>query len=856
MIKQYLQIKEKYQDSILFFRLGDFYEMFFEDAQLASRALEITLTARDGGQGQKIPMCGVPYHAAETYIARLIERNYKIAVCEQVEEPGESRGIVRREVTRVITPGTVLEGNILDDKSHNYLACVVEWNRCFGLAHADITTGHFMATQFTGIRGRELLCDELIRLQPAEVLAANDEIVKDIGDAKFMLSNLDVHQTEFARAKKLLEQQYGFNLQGTGLDNYPAAVCAAGGLLAYLYETQHQKLAQLGRVEVYSTGEFMVLDSATRRNLELTVSLADGGRRGTLLSSLDYTCTAMGGRMLRNWLEQPLMDMQKITRRHSAVERLTEDVFLRDSVYNLLDPIFDLERLGSKVAGGTANARDLLSLKHSLKILPELKNVLVSSGTELLECMAQSIDSLDEIHELLEKSINDEPPLSVREAGIIKSSFSDQVDHLRRASSDGKTWLTELETKERKRTGIKSLKVKFNKVFGYYIEVTRANLDLVPDDYTRKQTLVNAERFVTSELKEYEELILGAEDRLVQLEYRLFCEVREQVASYINKLRCTAESVAKVDALLSLAEASIRNNYIRPTLTEFKQLFITEGRHAVVESMLDAGEFVPNDTNIYEDNFVSIITGPNMAGKSTYMRQVALIVLLAQIGSFIPAKAASIGITDRIFTRVGAADDLAGGRSTFMVEMSECRNIMEYGTEHSLIIMDEVGRGTSTYDGISLARAMVEFIHEHIKARTLFSTHYHELTDLDSLACVENYSVTVKEQGEEIVFLRKLEPGKADRSYGIQVAKLAGLPDEILQRAREVLTALEENQKNKQEIAVASEEQEDKVSREKEFNRYLHVLQKLKTVNVMQMTPLEALNTIAKWQEILIELEK
>jgi len=856
MIQQYLQIKQNYQDTILFFRLGDFYEMFFEDAQLASRELEITLTARDGGKGGKIPMCGVPYHAAETYIARLIERNYKVAICEQVELPGQSKGIVRREVTRVITPGTIMEGNILEDKSHNYLACIIEYNNVFGLAYADITTGHFMATQFSGLRAKEFLYDEIMRLQPAEVLVCDKNIIKDLTGAKYMLSPIDPEQLTFSRAKKLIVEHYGQKWKNTGLENYPGALYASGGLLAYLYETQKQKIAQLGMVQIYSTGEFMVIDAATRRNLELTASIADGSRRGTLLGILDHTRTAMGGRMLRNWLEQPLMDIRQIRQRQDAVVKITEDIFLRDSIRKVLDPIYDLERLGGKVAGGTANGRDLISLKQSLGIIPELKRTLKGSGSILLEDISQSIDSLEEIHKLIDISIKDDPPVSVREGGIIKPGYSNEVDRLRRSTSDGKTWLAELEAAERERTGIKSLKVKFNKVFGYYIEVTRANLGQVPGDYVRKQTLVNAERFITPKLKEYEELILGAEDRLVQVEYRLFCEVRDKVADSLCRLQHTADCVANVDVLWSLAECAVRNNYTRPILTESKELYITEGRHPVVESMLDAGEFVPNDTNIGEENFISIITGPNMAGKSTYMRQVALIVLMAQMGSFVPASYASIGITDRIFTRVGAADDLAGGRSTFMVEMSECRNIMEYGTGKSLVIMDEVGRGTSTYDGISLARAMVEYIHDRVQARTLFSTHYHELTDLDHLPGVENYTMPVKEQGEEVIFLRKLEPGKADRSYGIQVAKLAGLPGEILQRAREVLAALEENQKKEQEVAISAEHHSVDTVEENEFDRYQIILRELENIDITQLTPLEALNIIADWQEKITGLEK
>lgn len=855
MIQQYLQIKQNYQDTILFFRLGDFYEMFFQDAEIASRELEITLTARDGGKGKKIPMCGVPYHSADTYIARLIAKNYKVAICEQVELPGESKGIVRREVTKVITPGTVMEGQLLDDKSHNYLVCIVELDNFYGLAYSDITTGHFMATQFCGVRAREFLLDELNRLQPKEVLVCTGDIISNLKNEKFMISFLAPEVCTVSQGRRLMEQHYGPNWRQSGLDNYPAAVCAAGGLLAYLYDTQKLSLSQIGMVGVYSTGDFMVLDAITRRNLELTTSLNDGSRKGTLLSVLDFTCTAMGGRMLRNWLEQPLMDIKEISRRQEAVRTIKDNIFLRDSLQRILNPIFDLERLGGKIAAGSANARDMIALKQSLKYIPELVNALYNSGSSLFDEISRDIDTLDDIYKLLEESIIEEPPVSVREGGIIKPGYSEEVDRLRKSTTDGKTWLIELENKERERTGIKSLKIKYNKVFGYYIEVTKANLNQVPGDYIRKQTLVNAERFITPQLKKYEELILGAEDRLVQVEYNLFSQVRSQVTDALGRLQQTAECVAKVDALLSLAEAAVRNNYICPQLTENKELVIKEGRHPVVESMLELGEFVPNDTYINEQEFISLITGPNMAGKSTYMRQVALIVLMAQVGSFVPANEALIGITDRIFTRVGAADDLAGGRSTFMVEMSECRTIIEYGTDKSLIIMDEVGRGTSTYDGISLARAMVEYIHERIQARTLFSTHYHELTDLDRLPGVRNYTIPVQEQGEEIIFLRKLKPGKADRSYGIQVAKLAGLPEEILFRAREVLTALEENQSDKQD-ADSPAEKASGSDTEFKFYPVNAILQELREINILHMTPLKALNTIAYWQELLLELEK
>lgn len=857
MIRQYLEIKQNYQDAILFFRLGDFYEMFFTDAEIASKELEITLTARDGGGGNKVPMCGVPYHAAETYIARLIEKNYKVAICEQLEPPGASKGIVRREVTRVITPGTFLEGQFLDAKVYNYLVCVTHLQDIWGLAYADITTGHFMVTQFSGARAREALLDELTRLQPKEVLLPRDDLLEGIEERGFMISLTNPAACEPHKARKLIERQCGHAWHNSGIEKYPGALTAAGGLLAYLEETQKQRLAQIDSIGVYSTGQFMVLDAASRRNLEITASLYDGGRRGTLLSVLDHTCTAMGGRMLRTWLEQPLRNRTEINRRLDAVQAMVDNIFLRDALKKVLDPIYDLERLGGKASSGTASARDLVSLRQSLKLLPVLKKDLQGTGSQLLEELSQHMDSLDDIYILLDKSLVDDPPVTLREGGLIKEGYNEEIDRLRRARREGKKWLTELELRERQRTGIKSLKIRYNKVFGYYIEVTKANLKQVPPDYQRKQTLVNAERFITPVLKEYEELILNAEDRLVQLEYRLFCHVRDQVAQNTARIRSTASCVAEVDALLSLAEVAVKNNYTRPVLTEEKELIIEKGRHPVVEQALGTGEFVPNDTCMSQEDYISIITGPNMAGKSTYMRQVALIVLMAHVGSFVPAESAQIGIVDRIFTRVGAADDLAGGRSTFMVEMNECRAIVEYGTSRSLIIMDEVGRGTSTYDGISLARAMLEYIHDKIRARTLFSTHYHELTDMESLPGVKNYTILVEEQGEEIVFLRKLQPGKADRSYGIQVARLAGIPEEVLERARDVLSVLEvaHGCGKEKETATKTVNCSQCESCVGWANKH-PVLQELRTINVEEITPLKALNTIASWQEILIGLEK
>lgn len=879
MVKQYLQIKQNYQDTILFFRLGDFYEMFFQDAELASRELEITLTARDGGKGKKIPMCGVPHHSANTYIARLIAKNYKIAICEQVELPGESKGIIKREVIKVITPGTVMDDQLLEDKSHNYLVAIVEHNNHYGFAYTDISTGHFLVTQFYGERAKEFLFDELTRLQPREILIHADNVIENIEknkiSGKFMVSPLAQESCTIPSGKKMLERHYGSQWKQSGLEHYPAGICAAGGLLSYLYKIQKQQLSQIGMVQVYSPGEFMILDAATRRNLELTMPLVGGNKKATLISILDFTCTAMGGRMLKNWLVQPLMNIDEIIQRQEAVHIIKSNVFLRNSLQKILHSIFDLERLGGKIASGSANARDMISVRQSLKNIPQLVGILDNTEATLLNMTSSQIDCLDDICELLERSIVEEPPVSIREGGIIRAGYHDEIDKLRASTGNGKRWLLELESKEKEKTGIKSLKIKFNRVFGYYIEVTKANLDQVPPDYIRKQTLVNAERFITPQLKEYEKLILGAEDRLVQLEYQLFTQIRDKITGEVKRLQKTAECVARIDVLFSLAKAAVRYNYVCPRLSEAKELVIKKGRHPVVEFMQDAGEFIPNDTCIGRENFISLITGPNMAGKSTYMRQVALIVLMAQIGSFIPAEKALIGVTDRIFTRVGAADDLTGGKSTFMVEMSECCTIVKYATAKSLVIMDEVGRGTSTYDGISLARAIVEHMHKHIQARTLFSTHYHELTDLEYLPGVKNYTIAIQEQGEKIVFLRKLQPGKADKSYGIHVARLAGLPEEILKRAQEALSTLEKQQEKQQNIDDCEDgynqdhnknidsmnsdlSKQELLSINREFNFYAinAILQELKEINIIQITPLEALNTIAHWHDLLAKIKK
>lgn len=854
MIKQYLEIKEQYPDTILFFRLGDFYEMFFDDARLASRELEIALTGREGGGSERVPMCGFPYHAADGYIAKLLAKRYRVAICEQVEDPALSKGIVRREVTRVITPGTVMEGHLLEEKQNNYLVSIAMDEGNYSFAMTDISTGVFMVSAFTGDKGKVRLSEELARLMPAEVLlplSQAERLSEDLAlvDSVTVSAFLD-EAYERLQAGRELEKQFGRDCPGAiKSPGFELVIPAAGALLKYLRDTQKRDLSHIRQVSYYHPGRFMLLDASTRRNLELTRALSDGSRRNTLLAVLDYTVTAMGGRLIRNWIEQPLLEPDEIIQRQNAVDELLQQMLTRNDLKSALKGIYDLERLAGRISFGTINARDMVSLKKSLSCLPDLIGLLEQCKAKLLQKTGNSIDTMEDLCELLNRAVNDNPPLSLRDGGIIKTGFQPEVDRLRSVKQDGKSMLAGLEEKERSRTGIKSLKVGFNKVFGYYIEVTRANLDQVPNDYLRKQTLVNAERFITPELKEYEELVLGAEDRLVQLEYQIFCGLREQFNEAIQRIQATAAAVARTDALFSLAEAAAVGRFVRPEIDGEGQLLIKDGRHPVLEQVLKE-KFVPNDTVMdNQKNRLVIITGPNMAGKSTYMRQVALIIMMAQLGSFVPATSATIPLVDRIFTRVGAADDLATGQSTFMVEMNECRAIVQSATRRSLIIMDEVGRGTSTYDGISIARALVEYIHNRIGAKTLFSTHYHELTDLDQVDGIINNNVAVKEDGEDIVFLRKVVKGKSDRSYGIHVARLAGLPVEIVRRATEVLRSLETGEGA---VETAACRESCRAAEAVILNECEHaVLQKLKHLDALSMTPLEALNQLYHLQQEL-----
>ncbi|WP_161822695.1 DNA mismatch repair protein MutS [Sporotomaculum syntrophicum] len=858
MMQQYLQIKQDYQNHILMFRMGDFYEMFFDDALLASKDLDIALTAREGGGGEKVPMCGVPHHAAQSYIARLIEKGRRVVICEQIGDPKQAKGLVRREVTRIVTPGTVMEGQCLDDKNNNYLVAVLAEEQGCGLALADISTGLFKATQFTGSSAYNELIDELYRLQPAELLLPRSYqgvLTKMLaGMTNVLLTVIDDELFNIESARNIMERQFNGDWLHTGIERFVYGLRAAGVILFYLTDTQKRSLQQMKSPRIYNTNQYMKIDAVSRRNLELTSSIKEGMRWGTLIWVLDYTSTAMGGRLLKQWIEQPLLDTVLIEQRLDVVEELLNNLLLRAQLKDALKQVYDLERLAGRVAYGSANARDLLALRKSFDVLPEIKSLMANAHTEFLVKLIENIDDMSDINKLLLQALEDEPPLQVRDGGIIKDGYHPEVDRLRAALRNGKDWLAQLETEERQKTGIRSLKVGYNKVFGYYLEITKANLTQVPDYFIRKQTLANAERFITNQLKEYEDMIIGAEDRLAQLEFQIFNDIKSIVTGNLRRIQSTGSNLAVLDVLVSLAEAAERGNFVRPIVNTNKKINISDGRHPVVERVLKAGNFVPNDTYMDEHSSFVLLTGPNMAGKSTYMRQVALIILMAQMGSFVPASAAEIGMVDYIFTRIGAADDLAGGRSTFMVEMSECRDIVNHATANSLIIMDEVGRGTSTYDGISIARALVEYIHAEIKARTLFSTHYHELTDLEALPGVVNYTVSVHEENDEIIFLRKVLPGKVDKSYGIQVARLAGLPDKILDRAQDVLQQMEIISNGKRAAAEFQGEKGDS-SPAVDINALCancsdkYLTGELKKINVLQITPLEAMNLIYQWSE-------
>ena len=872
MMQHYVKTKEENKDCIIFYRLGDFYEMFFDDAVTTSRELELTLTGKDCGLTERAPMCGVPYHAAEVYINRLVAKGYKVAICEQMEDPKEAKGMVRREVIRVVTPGTNLNTQALDETKNNYIMAVVYLSNRFGIAIADVTTGDFMVTEVDKIR---TLLDEVYKFSPAEIICNEafcmsgvdlDEIKNRLNISLYPLESWYFDDDLCVRTLK--EHFHVGTLEGLGIKDYECATTGAGALLTYLLETQKNSLEHMRAITPYITDRFMVIDSSSRRNLELTEALREKVKRGSLLWVLDKTKTAMGARMLRSFIEQPLIDEDAINRRLDALEEINSREMDREEIREYLNPIYDMERLIGRVSYQSANPRDMISFKSSISMIPYIKQLVKSFSTEEMQCVYEDMDDLRDLYTLLESAIVEEPPLAMKEGGIIKDGYNENVDHFREAKTKGKSWLAELEAQEREKTGIRNLKIKYNKVFGYYLEVTNSFKDMVPDYYTRKQTLTNAERYITPRLKELEDMILGAEDKLYALEYELFVEVRNTISREVERIQRTAKAVAKLDTYISLALVASRNNFVRPKINTKGIIDIKNGRHPVVEKMIPNDMFIPNDTYLDNNkNRVSVITGPNMAGKSTYMRQTALIVLMAQIGSFVPAEKANIGIADRIFTRVGASDDLASGQSTFMVEMTEVANILRNATSRSLLILDEIGRGTSTFDGLSIAWAVIEYISNTkiLGAKTLFATHYHELTELEGkLAGVNNYCIAVKERGDDIVFLRKIVKGGADKSYGIQVAKLAGVPDIVIERAKELVEELvsaditaavkdiaSENKKTKTKPQVHLDEVDLEQISLFDTVKDDDVLEELKNIDVSNLTPIDALNTIYKLQNKL-----
>lgn len=867
MMERYLETKEQYKDCILFYRLGDFYEMFFEDAQIASKELEIALTGKNCGQEERAPMCGVPYHAAENYLNRLVSKGYKVAICEQVEDPREAKGLVKREVVRIVTPGTNLDTQALDATRNNYLMCVYSSGEFFGLAYVDVTTGDFYGTEVDSLRK---LLDEINKIMPSELIvnepfcfsgADLEDLRSRQGIALYTLEDWYFDQSLCERALK--EKFQTMQLEGLGLAEHAYCMTGAGALLQYLNETQKMNLGHINTLRYYMAEEFMLIDSSTRRNLELTETLREKQKRGSLIWVLDKTKTAMGARFLRSCIEQPLLNKAEITKRLDGITELNKDALNREEIREYLNPVYDLERLIGKVSYKSANPKDLKALQTSLTMLPHIKFTLKDYQKTLLKEIYQEIDDLQDVCGWIEAALVEEPPFTVKEGNIIREGYHEEIDRLRRAKTDGKKWLAELEEKERQATGIKNLKIKYNKVFGYYLEVTNSFKDQVPERYTRKQTLANAERYITPELKELEDMILGAEDKLYSLEYNLFTELRERIADEVLRIQQTAKAIGRLDAFTSLALVAERNHYVRPSINEQGIIEIKNGRHPVVEQMISNDMFIPNDTLLNNGkNRISIITGPNMAGKSTYMRQVALIVLMAQIGSFVPADSAKIGIVDRIFTRVGASDDLASGQSTFMVEMTEVANILRNATPNSLLVLDEIGRGTATFDGLSIAWAVVEHISDKalLGAKTLFATHYHELTELEGvLQGVHNYCIAVKEQGDNIVFLRKIVQGGADKSYGIQVAKLAGVPERVIERATELVEELSNADitERAREIATGVKKpikppKQDALELQQMslFDTVQDdaIIEEIRELDVSNLTPIEALNTLYSLQ--------
>jgi len=860
MMQHYLDTKEQYKDCILFYRLGDFYEMFFDDAITTSRELELTLTGKDCGQEERAPMCGIPFHAAEVYISRLIAKGYKVAICEQVEDPKYAKGIVKREVIRVVTPGTVIESNMLDEKKNNYIMSIYKNGLYFGMSVCDISTGDFFGTQIKQTGNFAKLIDEISRYSPAEIVvnnmmfASTEETNKIRERFECYISRLE--DIEFESEYKELSEQYNIYVEGKKIENIEEkvlAVISANGLLKYLNDTQKIKLEHINKINIYNVEKYMSIDLNTRRNLELTEKMRDKSKKGTLLWVLDKTSTSMGGRMLRRWINDPLIDVNEINSRLDSVKELKDSQMLKGEIIDSLKKVYDIERLIGKISYGNANGRDLISLKNSLGQIPDLKLILSRTNSKMLQNLYNDIDELKDIYTLIEQAIVEEPPISVKEGGLIKLGYNEEIDGYKIATTDGKKWIVELEAREKEATGIKNLKVGFNKVFGYYLEVTKSYLAQVPDTYIRKQTLTGGERYITEELKELEEKTLGAQEKLIDLEYKVFQEIRAQISSQIQRIQKTANIVSILDVLASFATVALDLNYVMPIVDNSGEINIKDGRHPVIEKMLPSGSFIENDTYLNkESDRLSIITGPNMAGKSTYMRQVALITLMAQIGSFVPASYAKIGVVDKIFTRVGASDDLSMGQSTFMVEMMEVANILKDATNNSLVILDEIGRGTSTYDGLSIAWAVAEYIanKEKCGAKTLFATHYHELTELEEkLEGVKNYSIAVKEKGEDIIFLRKIIKGGTDESYGIHVAKLAGVPQDVVKNANEILKGLE----RKSVLINKGAAKEDKkvVSGQLDMFNYklADIAHELDKININELTPIQALNILTKLKE-------
>ena len=862
MMQRYLETKEEYKDCILFYRLGDFYEMFFDDAITASIELELTLTGKDCGQEERAPMCGIPHHAAEIYISKLISKGYKVAICEQLEDPKKAKGIVKRGVIRVVTPGTLVESNMLEERKNNFIMSIFKSGIYYGISVCDISTGEFYSAEIKDNYNFPMLLDEIARYTPSELLVNSmmSNCQEEIGKIKERFENIYI--TNF-NDKFFTSELNNINLRFNIVDNNgkkveniqdkTLAVSSINALVEYIEETQKTTLDHINKITVYQLSKYMALDINARRNLEITEKMRDKSKKGTLLWVLDKTSTSMGGRLLRRWLNDPLIDVKEINKRLSAVKELKDSIMLRGDVIENLKKVYDIERLAGKMAFGNANARDMITLKNSLYKLPDVKNILKGCKSDYLMELYERLDKLQDIHVLIENSIVDDPPMTIKEGGIIKLGYDEEIDKLKTAQTEGKNWLIQLEAEEKEKTGIKNLKVGFNKVFGYYLEVTKSFLEKVPDRYIRKQTLTNAERYITEELKTLENQILGAEERVVNLEYEAFTKIRGEIAKNVRRLQTTSEVISTLDVLASFAQVAEDMNYCMPEVNDTGIIDIKNGRHPVIEKIMGVGTFVENDTYLDKnENRLAIITGPNMAGKSTYMRQVALITLMAQVGSFVPAESANIGVVDKIFTRVGASDDLSMGQSTFMVEMMEVATILKEATKNSLVILDEIGRGTSTYDGLSIAWAVAEYIADTEKcgAKTLFATHYHELTELENkIDGIKNYSIAVKEKGEDIIFLRKIVKGGTDESYGIHVAKLAGVPKVVTTKANEILRSLE----RKNILTNKKVEKQDKKQVEGQFDMYNYKLAEIAhevdKINLNELTPIDALNTLVRIKE-------